>query len=65
MTRCLFSGTRYALMIPSWILIDLICVASFMLLRIRWTPLEADYSVALQLMLQMPAPSASWTPHIR
>ncbi|KAK4044041.1 rab-GTPase-TBC domain-containing protein [Parachaetomium inaequale] len=42
-------------------LIDLICVA--MLLRIRWTLLEADYSVALQLMLKYPAPPPPHGPH--
>ncbi|KAM7223803.1 TBC1 domain family member 5 [Rhypophila decipiens] len=39
---------------PDLELIDLICVS--MLLRVRWTLLEADYSVALQLLLKYPAP---------
>ncbi|KZL86801.1 wd repeat domain-containing protein [Colletotrichum incanum] len=42
-------------------LIDLICVA--MLLRIRWSLLEADYSVCLQLLLKYPAPEAPHGPH--
>ncbi|KAK4188691.1 rab-GTPase-TBC domain-containing protein [Podospora australis] len=46
---------------PNLELIDLICVA--MLLRIRWTLLEADYSVALQLMLKYPAPQPPHGPH--
>ncbi|GAB1320558.1 Rab-GTPase-TBC domain-containing protein [Madurella fahalii] len=46
---------------PNLELIDLICVA--MLLRIRWTLLEADYSVALQLMLKYPAPPPPHGPH--
>ncbi|KAK1835261.1 TBC1 domain family member 5 [Podospora conica] len=46
---------------PELDLIDLICVA--MLLRIRWTLLEADYSVALQLMLKYPAPPPPHGPH--
>ncbi|KAK0646571.1 rab-GTPase-TBC domain-containing protein [Cercophora newfieldiana] len=46
---------------PNLDLIDLICVA--MLLRIRWTLLEADYSVALQLMLKYPAPLPPHGPH--
>ncbi|KAL2188770.1 RabGAP/TBC [Thermothelomyces heterothallicus CBS 203.75] len=46
---------------PTLELIDLICVA--MLLRIRWTLLEADYSVALQLMLKYPAPAPPHGPH--
>ncbi|KAL2130852.1 hypothetical protein VTI74DRAFT_5856 [Chaetomium olivicolor] len=46
---------------PTLELIDLICVA--MLLRIRWTLLEADYSVALQLMLKYPAPPPPHGPH--
>ncbi|KAK1768622.1 RabGAP/TBC [Phialemonium atrogriseum] len=46
---------------PSLSLIDLICVA--MLIRIRWTLLEADYSVALQLLLKYPSPSQPHGPH--
>ncbi|KAK2021978.1 WD repeat domain-containing protein [Colletotrichum zoysiae] len=46
---------------PSLSLIDLICVA--MLLRIRWSLLEADYSVCLQLLLKYPAPDAPHGPH--
>ncbi|KAK4123747.1 RabGAP/TBC [Parathielavia appendiculata] len=46
---------------PHLELIDLICVA--MLLRIRWTLLEADYSVALQLMLKYPTPAPPHGPH--
>ncbi|KAK4106580.1 RabGAP/TBC [Parathielavia hyrcaniae] len=46
---------------PTLELIDLICVA--MLLRIRWTLLEADYSVALQLMLKYPTPPPPHGPH--
>ncbi|KAI1180121.1 rab-GTPase-TBC domain-containing protein [Nemania sp. FL0916] len=42
-------------------LIDLICTS--MLLRIRWDLLEADYSVALQLLLKYPVPPASHGPH--
>ncbi|KAI1128514.1 rab-GTPase-TBC domain-containing protein [Nemania abortiva] len=39
---------------PTFKLIDLICTS--MLLRIRWELLEADYSVALQLLLKYPVP---------
>ncbi|KAB5558320.1 rab-GTPase-TBC domain-containing protein [Coniochaeta sp. 2T2.1] len=46
---------------PALDLIDLICTA--MLLRIRWTLLEADYSVALQLLLRYPAPEPPHGPH--
>ncbi|KAK4227732.1 TBC1 domain family member 5 [Podospora fimiseda] len=46
---------------PNLELIDFICVA--MLLRIRWTLLEADYSVALQLMLKYPEPQPPHGPH--
>ncbi|KAK4199043.1 rab-GTPase-TBC domain-containing protein [Triangularia verruculosa] len=46
---------------PNLEMIDLICVA--MLLRIRWTLLEADYSVALQLLLKYPAPAPPHGPH--
>ncbi|KAF6837917.1 tbc domain-containing protein [Colletotrichum plurivorum] len=46
---------------PSLSLIDLICVA--MLVRIRWSLLEADYSVCLQLLLKYPAPEAHHGPH--
>ncbi|KAH6624928.1 hypothetical protein B0J18DRAFT_450089 [Chaetomium sp. MPI-SDFR-AT-0129] len=46
---------------PSLELVNLICVA--MLLRIRWTLLEADYSVALQSMLKYPAPPPPHGPY--
>ncbi|OIW33920.1 RabGAP/TBC [Coniochaeta ligniaria NRRL 30616] len=46
---------------PTLDLIDLICAA--MLLRIRWTLLEADYSVALQLLLRYPAPEPPHGPY--
>ncbi|KAL2258413.1 hypothetical protein VTK26DRAFT_8285 [Humicola hyalothermophila] len=46
---------------PNLELIDLICVA--MLLRIRWTLLEMDYSNALQLMLKYPTPPPPNGPH--
>ncbi|KAK4177063.1 rab-GTPase-TBC domain-containing protein [Triangularia setosa] len=46
---------------PNLEMIDLICVA--MLLRIRWTLLEADYSVALQLLLKYPVPPPPHGPH--
>ncbi|KAK3997246.1 rab-GTPase-TBC domain-containing protein [Cladorrhinum sp. PSN332] len=46
---------------PNLELIDLICVA--MLLRIRWTLLEADYTVALQSMLKYPEPQPPHGPH--
>ncbi|RYC61185.1 hypothetical protein CHU98_g5016 [Xylaria longipes] len=46
---------------PTFKLIDLICTS--MLLRIRWDLLEADYSVALQLLLKYPAPQAPNGPH--
>ncbi|KAK3357498.1 rab-GTPase-TBC domain-containing protein [Lasiosphaeria hispida] len=46
---------------PNLELIDLVCVA--MLLRIRWTLLEADYSVALQLLLKYPVPEPPHGPH--
>ncbi|KAI3400933.1 hypothetical protein diail_1140 [Diaporthe ilicicola] len=46
---------------PTLDLIDLICVA--VLLRIRWTLLEADYTVALQLLLKYPAPEPPHGPH--
>ncbi|KAL2201321.1 rab-GTPase-TBC domain-containing protein [Corynascus similis CBS 632.67] len=46
---------------PTLELIDLICVA--MLLRIRWTLLEADHSIALQLMFKYPAPAPPHGPH--
>ncbi|CAJ2509966.1 Uu.00g058660.m01.CDS01 [Anthostomella pinea] len=46
---------------PSFELIDLVCTA--MLLRIRWDLLEADYTVALQLLLKYPAPQAPHGPH--
>lgn len=34
-----------------------------MLLRVRWTLLEADYSVALQMLLKYPAPQPPHGPH--
>ncbi|KAK3692381.1 rab-GTPase-TBC domain-containing protein [Podospora appendiculata] len=46
---------------PNLDLIDFICVA--MLLRVRWTLLEADYSVALQLLLKYPVPPPPNGPH--
>ncbi|KAK1781808.1 rab-GTPase-TBC domain-containing protein [Copromyces sp. CBS 386.78] len=46
---------------PKLDLIDLICVA--MLLRIRWTLLESDYAMALQLLLRYPVPPESQGPH--
>ncbi|KAI0400999.1 rab-GTPase-TBC domain-containing protein [Xylaria palmicola] len=46
---------------PDFKLIDLICTS--MLLRIRWDLLEADYSVALQLLLKYPVPQAPHGPH--
>ncbi|KAI3336399.1 RabGAP/TBC [Xylariaceae sp. AK1471] len=46
---------------PTFKLIDLICTS--MLLRIRWDLLEADYTVALQLLLKYPAPQAPHGPH--
>ncbi|KAI9809508.1 MAG: hypothetical protein M1827_006814 [Pycnora praestabilis] len=39
---------------PALNLVDLICVA--MLLRIRWQLIEADYSIALTLLLHYPLP---------
>ncbi|KAI0527781.1 rab-GTPase-TBC domain-containing protein [Xylaria bambusicola] len=46
---------------PTFKLIDLICTS--MLLRIRWDLLEADYSVALQLLLKYPIPHPPNGPH--
>ncbi|KAI1429239.1 rab-GTPase-TBC domain-containing protein [Xylaria sp. FL1777] len=46
---------------PTFNLIGLICTA--MLLRIRWDLLEADYSVALQLLLKYPVPQPPNGPH--
>ncbi|KAI1818741.1 rab-GTPase-TBC domain-containing protein, partial [Poronia punctata] len=46
---------------PTFQLIDLICTS--MLLRIRWDLLEADYTVALQLLLKYPAPGPPNGPH--
>ncbi|KAL2271676.1 hypothetical protein VTJ83DRAFT_1047 [Remersonia thermophila] len=46
---------------PALELINLICVA--MLLRIRWSLLEADHSTALQLMLRYPTPPPPHGPH--
>ncbi|RYP64059.1 hypothetical protein DL769_006781 [Monosporascus sp. CRB-8-3] len=46
---------------PTLRLIDLICTA--MLIRVRWELLEADYSVALQLLLKYPHPQPPHGPH--
>ncbi|KAI0542298.1 rab-GTPase-TBC domain-containing protein [Xylaria digitata] len=46
---------------PTFKLISLICTS--MLLRIRWDLLEADYSVALQLLLKYPIPKPPNGPH--
>ncbi|ORY69699.1 rab-GTPase-TBC domain-containing protein [Pseudomassariella vexata] len=46
---------------PSLQLIDFICTA--MLIRIHWDLLDADYSVALQLLLKYPPPQAPHGPH--
>ncbi|RYP63415.1 hypothetical protein DL770_009394 [Monosporascus sp. CRB-9-2] len=46
---------------PTLKLIDLICAA--MLIRVRWELLEADYSVALQLLLKYPHPQPPHGPH--
>ncbi|KAF3063864.1 TBC1 domain family member 5 [Daldinia childiae] len=46
---------------PSFRLIDLVCTA--MLIRIRWDLLNADYTVALQLLLKYPPPQQSHGPH--
>ncbi|KAI0434063.1 rab-GTPase-TBC domain-containing protein [Xylaria sp. FL1042] len=46
---------------PTFKLIGLICTS--MLLRIRWDLLEADYSVALQLLLKYPMPQRPNGPH--
>ncbi|KAI2630730.1 RabGAP/TBC [Hypoxylon sp. NC1633] len=46
---------------PSFELIDLVCTA--MLIRIRWTLLNADYTVALQLLLKYPPPQPHQGPH--
>ncbi|KAI0010143.1 RabGAP/TBC [Xylariaceae sp. FL0662B] len=46
---------------PNFKLIDLVCTA--MLLRIRWDLLDADYTVALQLLLKYPPPQAPHGPH--
>ncbi|KAI1326357.1 rab-GTPase-TBC domain-containing protein [Xylariaceae sp. FL0255] len=46
---------------PEFKLIDLVCTS--MLLRIRWELLEADYAMALQLLLKYPAPQAPNGPH--
>ncbi|KAI1417575.1 RabGAP/TBC [Hypoxylon sp. FL1857] len=46
---------------PSLKLIDLICTA--MLIRIRWDLLNADYTVALQLLLKYPPPQPPYGPH--
>ncbi|KAK7941021.1 uncharacterized protein PG986_013408 [Apiospora aurea] len=46
---------------PSLQLIDLVCTA--MMVRIRWALIEADYSVALQLLLKYPPPEAPYGPH--
>ncbi|KAK6842221.1 hypothetical protein PG987_003081 [Apiospora arundinis] len=46
---------------PSLQLIDLVCTA--MMVRIRWALLDADYSVALQLLLKYPPPEGPYGPH--
>ncbi|KAI1143837.1 RabGAP/TBC [Hypoxylon sp. FL0543] len=46
---------------PSFQLIDLVCTA--MLIRIRWDLLNADYTVALQLLLKYPPPQPPHGPH--
>ncbi|KAI1096319.1 RabGAP/TBC [Rostrohypoxylon terebratum] len=46
---------------PSFKLIDLVCTA--MLIRIRWDLLNADYTVALQLLLRYPLPQPDYGPH--
>ncbi|KAK7923977.1 TBC1 domain family member 5 [Apiospora marii] len=46
---------------PSLQLIDLVCTA--MMVRIRWDLIEADYSVALQLLLKYPPPEGPYGPH--
>ncbi|KAK3944667.1 TBC1 domain family member 5 [Diplogelasinospora grovesii] len=46
---------------PKLELVDLICVA--MMLRQRWNLLEADYAVALQLLLKYPSPEPPHGPH--
>ncbi|KAI1808417.1 RabGAP/TBC [Daldinia bambusicola] len=46
---------------PSFRLIDLVCTA--MLIRIRWSLLNADYTVALQLLLKYPPPQSQHGPH--
>ncbi|TVY21921.1 TBC1 domain family member 5 [Lachnellula arida] len=45
---------------PDLDLMDLVCVA--MLLRIRWQLIEANYSVALMLLLKYPAPEPPYGP---
>ncbi|KFY23747.1 hypothetical protein V493_05669 [Pseudogymnoascus sp. VKM F-4281 (FW-2241)] len=45
---------------PNLELIDMICVS--MLLRIRWQLLDADYSVALTLLLKYPHPAPPYGP---
>ncbi|OBT87827.1 hypothetical protein VE02_02136 [Pseudogymnoascus sp. 03VT05] len=45
---------------PDLELIDMICVS--MLLRIRWQLLDADYSVALTLLLKYPHPTPPYGP---
>ncbi|OBT53667.1 hypothetical protein VE04_04642 [Pseudogymnoascus sp. 24MN13] len=45
---------------PDLELIDMICVS--MLLRIRWQLLDADYSVALTLLLKYPHPTRPYGP---
>ncbi|CAG8962438.1 hypothetical protein HYFRA_00014067 [Hymenoscyphus fraxineus] len=45
---------------PALDLVDMICVA--MLLRIRWQLMEANYSVALMLLLKYPSPAPPYEP---
>ncbi|KAI0380895.1 RabGAP/TBC [Hypomontagnella monticulosa] len=46
---------------PTFRLIDLICTS--MLIRVRWDLLNADYTVALQLLLKYPPPQSPHGPH--
>ncbi|KAH6682054.1 rab-GTPase-TBC domain-containing protein [Halenospora varia] len=45
---------------PGLDLVDMVCVA--MLLRIRWQLIDANYSVALMLLLKYPSPAAPYEP---
>ncbi|KAI2639719.1 RabGAP/TBC [Hypomontagnella submonticulosa] len=46
---------------PTFRLIDLVCTS--MLIRVRWDLLNADYTVALQLLLKYPPPQPPHGPH--